>query len=55
MYLEDDEKTSLQKLIISLNAACAAIFSVSGKTLKFIVRMLAGEPNQNGRYKDVNS
>lgn len=54
MYLED-EKTGFQKLIISLNAVCATIFSVSGKSLKFIVRMLAGEPNQNGRTKEVNS
>ncbi len=55
MYLEDDEKTSFQKLIISLNAACAAIFSVTGKTFKFIIKMLAGEANQNGKSKEVNT
>lgn len=55
MYLESDEKTSLQKLIISLDAACATIFRVSGKTFKFIVKMLAGEANQNGRSKEVNT
>ncbi len=55
MYLEDDEKTSFYKLIISLNHACAAIFSVSGKVFKFIIRLLAGEANQNSRNKEVNS
>ena len=54
MYLED-EKTGLQKLIISLDASCSTIFRVSGKTLKFIIRMLAGEANQNGKSKEVNT
>ena len=55
MYLEEGEKTSFQKLIISLDAACATIFRVSGKTFKFIIRMLAGDANQNGKSKEVNT
>ncbi len=56
MYIEQEEKTGLQKTLIALNAACATIFRVSGKTIKFLVRFLAGEPNQNSRsHRDVNS
>lgn len=56
MYIEQEEKTGLEKTLIALNAACATIFRVSGKTLKFVVRILAGEPNQNNRgTKEVNS
>jgi hypothetical protein len=55
MYLEDEEKTGFQKLIITLNAACAAIFRVSGKILKFMVWLFAGDANQNGKVNEVNS
>jgi hypothetical protein len=53
MYV--DEKTSFDKLLICLNAGCATIFRVSGKILKATVKFLAGEANQNGRAKEVNS
>ncbi|MDX1922092.1 MAG: hypothetical protein SFW65_03055 [Alphaproteobacteria bacterium] len=41
---------------MSMNAACATFFRVTGKVLRGIARFLAGDANQNGRnYKEVNS
>ncbi len=55
MYIGDN-KTGLEKALMSVNAACAAFFRVSGKTLRSVARFLAGEANQNRRcHREVNS
>jgi len=51
----ESELTGPQQLLLVSNRVCGAIFKVIGTVLKFTVRILAGEANQNKlRGKSAN-
>jgi hypothetical protein len=53
-----EDKGAFTRLIDALNDGCAAIFKMFGmvgNVLLFILKLLAGQPNQNGKNKEATS
>ena len=54
MGVADDANAhpQLLKIIVLLNAVCRAVFASFGKLIKFTVRFVGGEPDQNRLGRD---
>lgn len=58
-YETEDEKGFWLRLLIGANNVCAAIFRFKAALFspigKILHRIFVGDPNQNGKLKEVNS